>query len=344
MGVSFFASSGRDANWLLPVDEERIIAVGAPADGGVAELDGAGNTVWSATPLPGGFLKTGAMTEDGGLLVAGQVVDPTSPSGKGLWLGRLDGAGQLLAGRLLGPSAFNVHVDIELLPHPTGGYVLSTHDSEDEGEAPRLRLLRLDDAGEIVHERATPLAPGSAMPQSWSRGGAALLAGGDVVQLTAHAGYLRVVRSTEQTEPVFDRVLEDAGKAWPQDITALPDGRIAIAANSIGQSHAIMLDADGTVLWSRTYHPELDNELHAISYDPSTGLLHLAGTTRGTDGGTQRTWLLSVDTDGEMRWEYEGDVGTPTGINAVAALPGGGFAAAGFADFVYAVVRPEPCP
>ncbi|MDC0679034.1 hypothetical protein [Sorangium atrum] len=342
--MSFYAPSGMDADWLLPVDGERFIAVGAPANGGVAELDEAGNVVWSSTPLPGGFLKTGAKTQDGGLMVAGQVIDSTSPSGEGLWLGRLDGAGQLLESRQLGPSTFSVHVDIELLPHPTGGYVLSTHDSEAEGAAPRLRLVRLDDAGEIVHERFMPLAPGSAMPESWSRGGAALLPGGDVVQLTAHAGYLRVVRSTEQTAPVFDRVLEEVGGAWPQDIAALPDGRIAIAAISVGQSHVILLDADGTVIWARTYHPELDTELNAIAHDPSTGLLHLGGATRGADGGTLRTWLISVDTDGELRWEYEGDVGTPARINGVTLLPGGGFVATGFGDFVYAVVRPKACP
>ncbi|WP_437751598.1 hypothetical protein [Sorangium sp. So ce1389] len=342
--MSFFAPSGMDADWLLPVDGERFIAVGAPANGGVAELDEAGNVVWSSIPLPGGFLKTGAKTQDGGLMVAGQVNDSTSPSRSGLWLGRLDGAGQLLESRQLGPSAFSAHVDIELLPHPTGGYVLSTHDSEAQGAAPRLRLLRLDDAGEIAHERFMPLAPGSAMPESWSRGGAALLPGGDVVQLTAHAGYLRVVRSTEQTTPVFDRVLEEIGEAWPQDIAALPDGRIAIAANNIAQSHVILLDAEGAVLWDRIYHPELDNELHAISHDPSTGLLHLGGRTRGTDGGTVRTWLLSVDTDGELRWEFEGEVGTPGRFNGVTSLPGGGFVAAGFHDFVYAVVRPKTCP
>ncbi|MGK3961832.1 hypothetical protein WMF38_53100 [Sorangium sp. So ce118] len=342
--MSFFAPSGMDADWLLPVDGGRFIAVGAPANGGVAELDEAGNVAWSSIPLPGGFLKTGAKTQDGGLMVAGQVNDSTSPSRSGLWLGRLDGAGQLLESRQLGPSAFSAHVDIELLPHPTGGYVLSTHDSEAQGAAPRLRLLRLDDAGEIAHERLMPLAPGTAMSESWSRGGAALLPGGDVVQLTAHAGYLRVVRSTEQTAPVFDRVLEEVGEAWPQDIAALPDGRIAIAANNLVQSHVILLDAVGAVIWARTYHPELDNELHAISHDPSTGLLHLGGRTRGTDGGTARTWLLSVDTDGELRWEFEGDVGTPGRFNGVASLPGGGFVAAGFHDFVYAVVRPKTCP
>ncbi|WP_437528407.1 hypothetical protein WME79_45125 [Sorangium sp. So ce726] len=333
-----------DADWLLPVGGERFIAVGAPANGGVAELDEAGNVSWSSVPLPDGFLKTGAKTEDGGLMVAGQVYDSTSPTRTGVWLGRLDGAGQLLESRLLGPSAYSAHVDIELLRHPTGGYVLSTHDSEAQDVAFRLRLVRLDDAGEIVHERFMPIDPESAITQSWSRGGAALLPGGDVIQLTAHAGYLRVVRSTEQTAPVFDRVLEEVGEAWPQDIAALPDGRIAIAAISLGQSHVILLDADGTVIWARTYHPELDTELHAISYDPSTGLLHLGGRTRGTDGGTARTWLLSVDTDGELRWEFEGDVGTPGRFNAVTSLPGGGFMAAGFHDFVYAVVRPKTCP
>ncbi|WP_437991410.1 hypothetical protein [Sorangium sp. So ce145] len=72
--------------------------------------------------------------------------------------------------------------------------------------------------------------------------------------------------------------------------------------------------------------------------------MHLGGRTRGTDGGTARTWLLSVDTEGELRWEFEGDVGTPGRFNAVMSLPGGGFMAAGFHDFVYAVVRPKACP
>ncbi|WP_437877158.1 hypothetical protein [Sorangium sp. So ce513] len=342
--LSLFALSGRDANALLPTEREGFIAIGAPDDGGVAELDDAGNVVWSAVPLAGGFLKTGARTADGGLVVVGQQRDPSSPSGEALWLGRLDGAGALGAAHSLGPTHFMAHADIELLQHPHGGYVLSTHDSQMDGESPRLVLLRLDDDGQLVHRRATPLAPGSPIAAGWSRGSAALLPGGDVVQLTAHGAYLRIVRSTELTEPVFDRVLEEAGEAWPQDIAVLPDGRMAIVALSLDRNHVILLDPEGSVLWHETYEPELDNELNAIAYDPSADLLHLAGTTRGTDGGTQRMWLLSVTTDGALRWEYEGDVGTPTMMNTITALPGGGFAAAGFADFAYAVVRPDACP
>jgi hypothetical protein len=274
----------------------------------------------------------------------GQTIDPLSPSGKGLWFSRVDGAGELRAGHALGPTHFMAGVDIELLPHPAGGYVLSTHDSQMDGAEPRLILLRLDGDGQLVRRRVMPLAPGSEVGLNWSRGGVALLPGGDVVQLSAHGAYLRVVRSTEQTEPVFDRVLEEVGVAWPQDIAVLPDGRIAIVALSPQHSHVILLDAEGSVLWQKTYAPELDTELHALAYDPSTGLLHLAGATRGTDGGTQRMWLLSVDTDGALRWEYEGEVGTPSAINSVVALPGGGFAAAGFHDFFYAVVRPDACP
>ncbi|WP_437307502.1 hypothetical protein [Sorangium sp. So ce388] len=342
--ISLFTPSGLDANWLLPAEGEGFIAIGAPDNGGVAALDDAGNVVWSAVPLAGGFLHTGALTSDGGVVVVGQTHDPSSPSGEGLWFGRLDGAGELRAAHALGPTHYMAWVDIELLPHPDGGYVLSTHDSQLDGAEPRLVLLRLDDDGQLVRRRVTPLAPGSEVGQSWSRGGVALLPGGDVVQLSAHGAYLRVVRSTGQTEPVFDRALEEVGEAWPQDIAALPDGRIAVVALSHQQSRLILLDAEGRVLWQKTYEPELDTALNALAYDPSTGLLHLAGATRGADGGTQRMWLLSVDTDGVVRWEHEGEVGTPSGINTVAALPGGGFAAAGFGDFSYAVVRPDACP
>ncbi|WP_438018289.1 hypothetical protein WMF18_04050 [Sorangium sp. So ce315] len=347
VALSLFAHPGRDVNSLLPTEREGFIAIGAPDDGGVVELDDSGNVVWSAVPLAGGFLKAGARTGDGGLVVVGQQWDTSSPSGQGLWLGRLDGAGALRAAHSLGPTHFMAHADIELLQHPNGGYVLSTHDSQMDGESPRLVLLRLDDDGQLVHRRATPLAPGSAIAAGWSRGSAALLPGGDVVQLTAHGAYLRIVRSTEQTEPVFDRVLEEVGEAWPQDIAVLPDGRMAIVAlshDSLDRSHVILLDAGGSVLWHETYEPELDNQLNALAYDPSTDLLHLAGATRGTDGGTQRMWLLSVTTEGALRWEYEGDVGTPTLMNTIAALPGGGFAAAGFGDFSYVVVRPDACP
>ncbi|WP_437730514.1 hypothetical protein [Sorangium sp. So ce1335] len=342
--VSLFAPPGLDANTLLPVEGERFIAIGAPQNGGVAELDDAGNVVWSSVPLPGGFLLTGARTEEGGLMVAGERHDPSSPSGKGLWLGRLDGAGALLAAHSLGPTHYMSGVEIELLQHPDGGYLLSTHDSQMDGEAPRLVLIRLDDEGQLVHRRETPLAEGSEVGYNWSHGAAALLPGGDVVQITAHDAHLRLIRSTEATEPVYDRVLEEIGTVWPQDIAVMPDGRIAIVALSVGQNHVILLDAEGSVLWHRSYRPEFDTQLNAVTHDPSTGLLHLAGTTRGADGGTMRMWLLSVDTDGAVRWEHEGLVGTPSPINSVTALPGGGFAAAGFGEFAYAVVRPGACP
>ncbi len=154
-------------------------------------------------------------------------------------------------------------------------------------------------------------------------------------------------------------VLETSLALYPSGIVALPDERIAIASSRAPGAVLSVLNADGSVAWEKVYGAPQDAEANAVAYDPTRNELVLGGSYRGDDNGTQRTWLIATDLDGNQTFEMtrqpqstygdgeasEVEAGRGPGIDHLAVSPGGQILAVADTTFqlMYFLIGPEAC-
>lgn len=333
----------------LAVQEDGLVLAGSPTPDAVGQLGPDGTELWSygafgseALPIwPQEVVPLG----EGSNVIAGQRFAPELPSSEALWVARLDADGSLAWQEELGPAHFMGWDDIDVRWHPDGGFIVSSHDSLDGGEAPRLLTFRLDELGQTVWSLQHPLVGDAPIGINWSQGAMDLLPSGDIVQLTAAEGGIRVLRITADGDVVWDQTI--ATGTWPQDLVALPDGDVFVMTMDPDDADLLRLGADGSVKWERRYHEGPNSSLSAMAWDPGTERLLAVGGTRGNDAGDQamweRTWILALDADGEVRWSHVGEPGTPAHATDVVldpATPRLSFSAHGEALYIGEI---EPC-
>ncbi len=98
-------------------------------------------------------------------------------------------------------------------------------------------------------------------------------------------------------------VLDTSLAQYPSGIVALPDERIAIASSRAPGAVLTVLNADGSVAGEKVYGRPQDAEARAVAFDATRNELLLGGSYRGDDNGTQRTWLIATDLDGNQTFE-----------------------------------------
>jgi hypothetical protein len=138
------------------------------------------------------------------------------------------------------------------------------------------------------------------------------------------AGDMYVLRLDVSGEIVWSAVIGGPGVEVGRDIVVLPDGRMLAVGftNSSGQGGydglAVMLTADGTVAWERTYGTAEWDFLHAVA--PHDEGFLLAGSSYGQGSGTADMWLLGVDMEGNVQWDRSYDGGGQDEANDVLDL------------------------
>jgi hypothetical protein len=302
--------------------EDGMVMAGSPSPYAVARLDEGAHTRWSVE-LAHGFLKDVIHAPDGGFVVVAQDDSSEHDSGRALWLGRLSAAGELTWETTLGAAHSMAWMNGTALVHPEGGYVVSWHDSGAEGVDTGMRLARIDELGTQLWAVGFPLSAGSPTPDPETRGGVALLPGGDVLQLASEGRDLRLVRIGADGELVSDVVVTVA--ANPADLLVLPDGGVLVLANSSIEAMLLEVEPDdGWVAMSHTLSLGEDRVLHGMEWDPVHEVLYLGGTARAE--GRDRPWTLVLDRDGSELASVIDEELTVGGPYDVSPRSTGGFA------------------
>lgn len=118
-------------------------------------------------------------------------------------------------------------------------------------------------------------------------------------------------------------------------MAALPDGGLALAGHTDSKGAGykdfwlVRVDPCGALVWDRTYGGAQYDEANAVAALADGGFA-VAGYTQSKGAGGRDFWLVRTDEDGALVWDE-----TYGGANcdvacAVAALPDGGFAVAGY--------------
>lgn len=230
-----------------------------------------------------------AVTDDGGYIVAGTTNGHTLDN-NGLWIFRLDSAGEILWQTKYISSGIDFVVDLPTVITTTSGYVIASSASfhfPDIG-ANELRLgawvLSLDNSGNILWQQA--------------------YGGGD---------WQRRARSLVKTS--------DNGYLVAGDISDVSNA-------DVSDAWLLKLDSTGAVVWQKSYGGIGTDWAGSIMVNTGGGYL-VSGITKSFGAGNYDMWLLKLDASGNILWQKtygtsDADIG-----RGVILTSDGGYAIAG---------------
>ena len=283
---------------------------------------------YSAGPL------SARRAHDGGLVLGG------TAAGQELWFGLASWEGDLLSSTNLGPGHYNTWNPVEVLPHPEGGYIVSSFSGGNPVGAKQLSeqyllLYRLEASGNELWSRSRLIDSSVSVVSNPSNNLVVITPNGDIVQLTRQRTALdeavtRLVRTSAAGELIWDRSFGAETFYWPQDLTVLPNGELLVLGTADDKPSVLRLSSDGAQLQRETYGNFSGDRFHAFAV-LADGTFAIAGVSYGPEAHGSKLWLLHLDADLQVRWDYLSDfyaspismVKTERGF-AIGGIAGGG--------------------
>jgi len=318
---------------VLGIDDGFLLG-GTPRAGEVTRLDAEGDVQWTTKLGEPGLasVKDILQADDGDFIVSIHDHDSTQASGREVRAARVSPSGEIEWNVHLGSAHFMAWVEADVMHHPDGGFLVSWHDSMDDGLSPSTALARIDDQGSILWTVEHDLSPDSPTAINWALGAAAVLGDGSVLQLTSDGPYLRLLRTAADGSPISDARVHDVTTdqdlvAWPKDIVALPDGGVLVLANDGAQVMVIEVEPGGSIRSTHVYAGGDDPFGDVLAWDPEHEALLLAGNARDDGKGWSRPWVVVTDREGDVLFEalhIDDSLQVSTAYDA-SWLPSGGF-------------------
>jgi len=339
-GIDGFLSLAKLSDGSFAMGGVNRSAGGGLADAWVVRLDRKGKKQWERTIGGEGrdMALAIAATNGDGLVLAGLTQSEGNRLDDDLFVGRLDGKGNLLWKRALGGSQNDAATSIVILPD---GEILLAGFTRSRGRGRAdAWILRLDGQGKVLWERTFG---GSGFDIPWS---IALAAdGGFVFAGETGAGGRQdrdawVMRLDAQGDPLWEKTFGGEKYDILTAIAAVPGGGFILAGNTESKGAGrndgwvVRLDAQGEMLWEHTYGKKNRDAFWSITAvpggnSPAGGGFAVAGQIGSTRTGASDAWVLRLDNKGAVLWERT--FGGKKGDTARAILPGprGGFVVAG---------------
>lgn len=272
-------------------------------------------------------------TEDGGYAVAGY----TNSSGNGgydVYLVRTDAISNMLWSKTYGGQGDDVGHSI--VRTADGGYaIVGYSDSFDNGYGD-VYLVRTDASGNLLWNKTygkSNYDSGMALVQT--RDGGFALAGLTCPHDTDDWTYLYLVRTDADGNMLWNQTYGGNGDYTPYSLVQTSDGGYAIVGarelfdNSPADAYLIRTDANGNLLWGKTYGGPGIDSCHGL-VQMSDGGFALSGFTNATGEALQHAYLVRTDASGNMLWNktYKGSGSSYAW--SLALTSDGGFIAAGY--------------
>ena len=315
---------------------------GGLAKAWVVRLDRKGEKKWERAFGGGREMALAIAATDGdGLVLAGLTQSQGSRLDDDLLVARLDGKGNLLWKRALGGSQNDTATAILILPD---GEILLAGFTRSKGRGRAdAWILRLDGQGKVLWERTFG---GPGFDIAWAiapaAGGGFVFAGETTVGKPTGGGRQArdawVMRLDAQGDPVWEKKFGGNKYDILSAIASVPGGGFILAGNTESKGAGrndgwvVRLDAQGEMLWERTYGKKDRDAFWSITVVPgdrfSAGGFAVAGQLGSTRGDSD-AWVLRLDKKGGVLWEKTFGGNKGDSVRAIVPGPRGGFIVAG---------------
>ncbi len=241
-------------------------------------------------------------TSDLGYILAGQTYSFGSGS-TDVWILKLAASGSVEWQRAYGGAEDDVALSVHQTPD--GGYIVAGYTGPVTNYD--MWVLKLDSNGNIVWEYAYGAANQefAEWVERTSDGGYIL--GGRTLSILASAPDFWALKLDSNGAVLWDRTYSLAQDRRIEAIHQTSDNGYILAGSTssgFGPSVAwvIKTDADGNIVWQRTYDPGFGADVEDIRVTSDGGYVLIAEASQ-TLGGPQDFWVLKLQSDGAVEWE-----------------------------------------
>lgn len=272
---------------------------------------------WSIIPSLDGFPVVGRTVSYG--------------SGKeDLYLIKLDAEGRMVWNRSYGGAEMDVGHGIAARD---GGFILVGYSySYGTGGAPTAYVVRTDPEGRMLWNRTYGGPHAVAHAVEDDEGGCVVA--GMTYSFGAGSADAYVFKIDDQGTLVWNRTFGGRGSDVTYGIVACSGGGFALAGSTLsfgagnGDMYLVRIDAEGRLMWNRSYGGSLADEAWKLAEAADGGYL-LVGRRQAT-GDRWNLYVVRVGKDGTTMWDFPyGSDGDSYGTDCV-ALDDGGFLVVGY--------------
>ncbi len=291
------------------------------------------------------YIHSVQQTGDGGCVLAGYA-EPRSTGNRDAWLVKLSATGSVLWQRTYGgPGSESTTAIIETKDK---GFLLAGSKAANESVEPDLWLLKLDEAGNVVWQRAyggsktdrghsiETTSDGSYVVAGWSRSFGA--GGMDAWCLQLDASGRRV----------WQKTFGGAGDDVAYEVSQTGDGGFVLAGKTESSGSGafdgwlLKLDPDGGEEWQKTYGGTGDDAFYSVDVTRDGGYVVCGNYSSPEYFGGSAAWIISTEGSGAILWERRRDTDGEDVAYSVQQTRDGGFAVAGTTGSSGIVYRLSP--
>ena len=144
-------------------------------------------------------------------------------------------------------------------------------------------------------------------------------------------------------QKTFDKKYEDRAYA----VAVVLNGDIVVAGQTkneeedVHDAWVIRLDSNGNIIWQKLFGGSEEDGINSITV-LSNGDIVLVGYTNSFGASNMDAWILVLGSSGNVKWNYNYDVGNDDSANSVDVAPNGNIVVAGWSgdDILLMAIKP----
>ncbi|MDD5223772.1 MAG: MopE-related protein [bacterium] len=282
----------------------------------------------------GEWADSAQQTSDGGYVVAGA----TNSFGSGnsdLWVLKLDEDGTVAWQKTYGGT--NADETYSIQQTSDGGYIAAGYSYSFGASDGNIWVLKLDADGEVTWQKiyGGTNEDMAYFVQQTSDGG--YIVAGYTYSFAASNTAMWVLKLDTDGTVTWQKTYEVGDDNWAYSVQQTSDGGYIVAgytnnwAMSTADFWVLKLDADGAVVWEKTYGGTKYDFAYAVRQTSDGGYV-VAGQTYSFGEGNSDVWVLKLDADGAVDWEKAYGGADRDLAYSIQQTAGGGYVVAGYTE------------
>lgn len=286
---------------------------------------------WAQLYGTGGRVSDVLPTADGGFVAVGSWAIGTPDIDARVW--KVNAEGDIVWQKIL---RHNGEDYLSSLQHANGGgYVVAGLTYSVQTRESDALVVKLDASGDVIWQRSYGGVGTEAARSVFPLANGGYIVAGSVSLGPSGEADAWVLRLDEDGHVLWQKSYGSALDDWANSARPTPDGGYVVVGSTFWMdadfhrdAWILKLDAEGAVLWQRSYGGPSEEQFSSVAPTSDGGVV-VAGYTFSYGAGNQDAWVLRLDRTGNVLWQRAYGGPGPDWATSIRSAPDGGYIVAG---------------